>query len=234
MNVRAPSSASTAASVDWARRISMSGVFFFGLFVFLVRLLVVRFFLFVLVVVLAKVLAVPTAFAVRNESQGHRAGRAAHAHQPTAEHAGAFGHQAGVGAFIGQFFPLQSKCGLGHSGYSFEEALGRMATCTSASCASGTGDGAPVIRHCAVVVFGNAMTSRIDSVPAISAAMRSMPKAMPPCGGAPYLSASSRKPNLPSASSAPMPSSSNTALCIFELWMRIDPPPISLPLSTMS
>ena len=64
-------------------------------------------------------------------------------------------------------------------------SFGRTDTCTSASCASGIGDGAPVIRHCAVVVFGKAITSRIDSVPAISAAMRSMPKAMPPCGGAP-------------------------------------------------
>ena len=96
------------------------------------------------------------------------------------------------------------------------------------------GDGAPVIRHCAVVVFGKAMTSRIDSVPAISAAMRSMPKAMPPCGGAPYFSASSRKPNFSSASSRPMPNRSNTADCIDERWIRIEPPPISLPLSTMS
>src|SRR5690606_26028364 len=112
--------------------------------------------------------------------------------------------------------------------------FGRTATCTSASCLSGIGDGAPVIRHWPVVVLGKAITSRIDSVPAISAAMRSMPKAMPPCGGAPYFSASSRKPNLACASSAPMPSSSNTALCILDRWMRIEPPPISLPLSTMS
>src|SRR5690606_10505578 len=110
----------------------------------------------------------------------------------------------------------------------------RTDTCTSASCLSGTSLGAPVIRHCAVVVLGKAITSRIDSVPAISAAMRSMPNAMPPCGGAPYRSASSRKPNLACASSAPMPSRSNTALCIDERWMRIEPPPISLPLSTMS
>src|SRR5690606_9531383 len=113
-------------------------------------------------------------------------------------------------------------------------SFARTATWTSASCLSGIGDGASVIRHCAVVVLGKAMTSRIDSVPAISAAMRSMPNAMPPCGGAPYRSASSRKPNLACASSAPMPSRSNTALCIDERWMRIEPPPISLPLSTMS
>src|SRR3546814_5062473 len=115
---------------------------------------------------------------------------------------------------------------VGAAGIAQPAAFGRTATCTSASCLSGIGDGAPVIRHCAVVVLGKAITSRIDSVPAISAAMRSMPKAMPPCGGAPYLRASGRKPNLASASSAPMPSSSNTALCIDERWMRIEPPPI--------
>ncbi len=43
----------------------------------------------------------------------------------------------------------------------------------------GDRDGAPVIKHCAVVVLGKAITSRIESVPAISAAMRSMPKAIP-------------------------------------------------------
>src|SRR4029079_3944821 len=58
-------------------------------------------------------------------------------------------------------------------------------TCSSCNCASGTMEGASVIRSWAVEVFGNAMTSRIESVPAISAAMRSMPNAMPPCGGAP-------------------------------------------------
>src|SRR5690349_25038205 len=54
--------------------------------------------------------------------------------------------------------------------------FGLTATCTSRSCFSGTGEGASVIRSCAVVVLGKAITSRIDSVPAISAAMRSMPK----------------------------------------------------------
>src|SRR3546814_2131544 len=121
---------------------------------------------------------------------------------------------------------------VGAAGIAQPAAFGRTATCTSASCLSGIGDGAPVIRHCAVVVLGKAITSRIDSVPAISAAMRSMPKAMPPCGGAPYLSASSRKPNFASASSAPMPSSAQTALCIQERWKRMDAPPISLPLTT--
>ncbi len=58
-------------------------------------------------------------------------------------------------------------------------------TWISESCSSDMGEGASVIRHCAPVVFGKGITSRIDSVPAISAAMRSMPKAIPPCGGAP-------------------------------------------------
>ena len=44
-------------------------------------------------------------------------------------------------------------------------------------------------------VFGKAMTSRIESVPASRATMRSQPNAMPPCGGAPYWNAPSRKPN---------------------------------------
>ena len=36
-----------------------------------------------------------------------------------------------------------------------------------------------------LAVFGNAITSRIESRPAMSATMRSRPSAMPPCGGAP-------------------------------------------------
>ena len=39
------------------------------------------------------------------------------------------------------------------------------------------------------------MTSRIESSPASSMQSRSQPNAMPPCGGGPYLNASSRKPN---------------------------------------
>ncbi len=50
-------------------------------------------------------------------------------------------------------------------------------------------------RSCPRCVLGNAITSRIDSAPVMSATMRSRPNAMPPCGGAPYCSASSRKPN---------------------------------------
>ena len=56
---------------------------------------------------------------------------------------------------------------------------------SSASCASSTAAGAPVSGSAPLAVFGKAITSRIESSPAISAAMRSMPSAMPPCGGAP-------------------------------------------------
>src|SRR5258708_5595738 len=105
---------------------------------------------------------------------------------------------------------------------------------SSRSCFSSTGLGAPTSRSCARCVFGKAITSRIDSAPAISATRRSRPKAMPPCGGAPYCRLSSRKPNLARASSSEMPSALNPLACPSARWMRIEPPPISEPLSTMS
>src|SRR5215467_1687110 len=43
-------------------------------------------------------------------------------------------------------------------------------------------------------VFGKGITSRIELSPARIITIRSRPSAMPPCGGAPYSSASSRKP----------------------------------------
>ncbi len=79
------------------------------------------------------------------------------------------------------------------------------------------------------------MTSRIESVPANRATTRSQPNAMPPCGGgAPYLKASRRKPNFSSASSWLMPITSKTRFWMSSRWIRIEPPPISLPLQTMS
>ena len=78
------------------------------------------------------------------------------------------------------------------------------------------------------------MTSRIDSKPPSSMTMRSQPKAMPPCGGAPNAKASSRKPNFSWASSADRPMTLKTRSCTSRRWIRIDPPPISLPLQTMS
>ena len=70
----------------------------------------------------------------------------------------------------------------------------RACTPTSASCAVSTAAGAPVSGSEPEAVFGNAITSRIESRLARIATIRSMPSASPPCGGAPYLSASSRKP----------------------------------------
>jgi len=51
---------------------------------------------------------------------------------------------------------------------------------------SSTGEGACTSRSCARLGLGKAITSRIDSVPAIMATILSKPKAMPPWGGAPY------------------------------------------------
>ena len=78
------------------------------------------------------------------------------------------------------------------------------------------------------------MTSRMESSPASSAVMRSQPNAMPPCGGAPKVKASNRNPNLSWASSWSMPIIANTRSWTSRRWIRIEPPPISLPLQTMS
>src|SRR6267154_1693684 len=101
----------------------------------------------------------------------------------------------------------------------------RTRTCSSRSCASLTSVGASVSGSAAVWVFGKAITSRMLSAPGISIASRSSPKAMPPCGGAPNLRASSRKPNFFCASSEAIPSSSKTVDCISWRWMRTAPAP---------
>src|SRR5688500_16500327 len=92
----------------------------------------------------------------------------------------------------------------------FEYYVCRSRMCSSRSCFSATGLGACVRRHCARCVLGKAMTSRMDSAPAIIATMRSRPKAIPPWGGAPYCNASSRKPNFSCASLAPIFKARNT------------------------
>lgn len=56
---------------------------------------------------------------------------------------------------------------------------------SSASCIGSTVPGAPVIASLPRCVFGNAITSRIEVESVMSIARRSMPSAMPPCGGAP-------------------------------------------------
>src|SRR6185436_12943806 len=56
---------------------------------------------------------------------------------------------------------------------------------SSASCASVIGDGAPLIGSTPAWFLGNAITSRKFGSPARTIVSRSMPSAMPPCGGAP-------------------------------------------------
>ena len=57
---------------------------------------------------------------------------------------------------------------------------------------------------------------------------------MPPCGGVPYSSASTKKPNRALASSGSMLSSEKMRLCMAASWIRTLPPPTSLPFSTRS
>src|SRR5690606_1115323 len=115
-------------------------------------------------------------------------------------------------------------------------ALGcsRRRMCSSRSDLPSTTPGAWVMTQAALWVFGKAITSRIDCAPVISITRRSRPKARPPWGGAPYFSASSRKPNFSCCSSSLMPSTRNTVCCMALSWIRIEPPPSSVPLSTMS
>src|SRR5512140_1018881 len=61
----------------------------------------------------------------------------------------------------------------------------------SSSC---TGAGAPSIKELKLVLLGNAMVSRNELRPARSMTRRSRPRAIPPCGGAPYWKALRRKP----------------------------------------
>ena len=56
-------------------------------------------------------------------------------------------------------------------------------------------EGVSIITSRPALFFGNAMVSLIESSPAKSATHRSNPKAIPPCGGAPYLKAPIRNPN---------------------------------------
>ncbi len=76
--------------------------------------------------------------------------------------------------------------------------------------------------------------AQATSRPASTIAIRSKPNAMPPCGGAPARSASSRNPKRSSAVSASMPSRMNTRRCSAGSLMRMLPPPSSVPFSTTS
>src|SRR4029079_13627968 len=106
--------------------------------------------------------------------------------------------------------------------------------CKSLSCLGLTLDGAPAIKSTACAVLGNAMTSRIDGSAHRIATMRSRPRAMPPCGGVPYSSASRKNPNRIFASSSEMPSRPNTRDSSAGSCIRMLPPPISDPFRTRS
>src|SRR2546426_212575 len=67
--------------------------------------------------------------------------------------------------------------------------------CNSFSCCGSTSEGDSSMSDIALVVFGNAITSRIDFSPVKSIQILSNPNAMPPWGGAPYRKASSMNPN---------------------------------------
>src|SRR5262249_26210773 len=84
---------------------------------------------------------------------------------------------------------------------------------SSSSWRRSTGVGASVMRSVPFWVLGKAITSRSDSAPHRSMVNRSTPNAIPPCGGGPYLNASSRKPNLARKSSSVSPSAANTLAC---------------------
>ena len=62
---------------------------------------------------------------------------------------------------------------------------GTRRICNSASAFSSTSDGAAIIKSSALPFIGNKITSRIFGSSAISITIRSMPGAIPPCGGAP-------------------------------------------------
>src|SRR3984893_14685330 len=104
----------------------------------------------------------------------------------------------------------------------------------SLRCCGVMGAGASVSGSTPPPVLGNAITSRIESTPDSSALIRSQPNAMPPCGGAPNVNASNRNPTFSSASALSRPITANTRSWMSRRWIRIEPPPISLPLQTMA
>src|SRR5262245_22500061 len=95
--------------------------------------------------------------------------------------------------------PGGSRASIGDSHFSGRAK--RM--CSSRNCFGVTSDGAPIIRSSARWFIGNSTTSRRFSSPASSITMRSMPGAMPPCGGAPSESACSMPPNFCSSVFSP-------------------------------
>src|SRR6185436_20905226 len=110
----------------------------------------------------------------------------------------------------------------------------RTASPSSSSCSGVILDGAPDIGSRPAWFFGNAITSRRFGSPASTIVIRSMPSAIPPIGGAPIASASSRKPNFERCSASDIPSSSNTFAWISGSWILKLPPPISFPFTIRS
>ena len=105
----------------------------------------------------------------------------------------------------------------------------------SSSYCPGSGiEGASSIRSVPDWVLGNAITSRMFVCWASSAAQRSMPSAIPPCGGAPYSKASRTAPNFSRIPSSVWPWSRNERSRRSRRWIRIEPPPSSQPLSARS
>ena len=110
----------------------------------------------------------------------------------------------------------------------------RPGSLAPSSCSSGTSDGAPLIGSTPAWFFGKAITSRRFGSRASTIVIRSIPSAIPPCGGAPIASASSRKPNFARCSSAPRPSRSKTFAWMSGSWILKQPPPSSLPFTIRS
>ena len=79
---------------------------------------------------------------------------------------------------------------------------------SSSCCSSLMVAGQSIIISRPWLFFGNAMKSRIELSPFITAHSLSNPKAMPPCGGAPYSNAPNKNPNCSSASSLLKPNKS--------------------------
>ena len=105
---------------------------------------------------------------------------------------------------------------------------------SSASCSGSGADGASSMRSVPDCVFGNAMTSRMFDWFENRAAQRSMPNAIPPCGGAPYSNASRIAPNFSRMASSEWPWSAKLRSSRSRRQMRTEPPPSSQPFSTTS
>ena len=116
--------------------------------------------------------------------------------------------------------------------YSF--SCGMIAIPSSSRSAGFAKDGHLDIISDAFCALGNAITSRISSWPRSNVTRRSRPNARPPCGGTPYLNASSKKPNFSCASSGEIPRTENMCSCISVVLILIEPPPSSVPFKTIS